>query len=220
MTRDVLTVSPETSLKVVAGLLAEHRISGLPVCAVDGRVLGVVSEADILWKELGVRTGSGGLLARILDSAYGTEQRAAATTAGEAMTAPAITVRPDAHVARAAELMIEHGVNRLPVVRDGSLAGIIARSDLVRAYERADSEIAQEISDEVLLHTLWIDPDTISVDVADGNVTLAGEVDSGPIAAEIEHFVRRVPGVASVRSELRRRSEERPHRVVTLRGRP
>jgi signal-transduction protein with cAMP-binding, CBS, and nucleotidyltransferase domain len=113
MTRAVLTVSPETSLKVVAGLLAEHRISGVPVRAADGEVVGVVSEADILWKELGVRTGSGGLLAGILDSAYGTEKRAAATTAGEAMTAPAITARPDTHVARAAELMIEHGVNRL-----------------------------------------------------------------------------------------------------------
>jgi osmotically-inducible protein OsmY len=71
----------------------------------------------------------------------------------------------------------------------------------------------------VLLRTLWIDPDTIAVDVVDGKVTLAGEVDTGPIAAEIEHFVRRVAGVASVRSELRRRTGEHGHRVVRAHGR-
>ncbi len=203
MSREVVTVAPKTSLKEVAALLAKHRISGVPVCDADGQVVGVVSEADILWKELGLRAGSGGLLKRILDSAYGTERRVAASTAGEAMTSPAITVPPEASVVRAAELMIEHEINRLPVESEGQLVGIVARADLVRAFKRSDEEIEREISDDVLLHTLWVDPDSVSLVVTGGNVTVAGEVESRTIAQLIEEYIRRVPGVASVRSELR-----------------
>lgn len=202
MTRKVVTVTPEMSLKDVATLLAKHRISGVPVCDADGHVVGVVSEADILWKELGLRAGHG-LLERIFDSAYGEDVRIAASTAGEAMTSPAITVPPEASVVRAAELMIENGINRLPVVSEGRLVGIVARADLVRAFKRSDEEIEREIADDVLLRTLWVDPDSVSLVVLGGNVTVAGEVENRSIAELIEEYIRRVPGVASVRSQLR-----------------
>jgi CBS domain-containing protein len=202
MSRKVVTVTPETSMKEVAALLAEHRISGVPVCDAEGHVVGVVSEADILWKELGLGPGHG-LLERIFDSAYGNDERISASTAGEAMTSPAITVPPEASVVRAAELMIENGINRLPVVSEGELVGIVARSDLVRAFKRSDEEIEREISDDVLLRTLWVDPDSVSLVVFGGSVTIAGEVENRSIAELIEQYIRRVPGVASVRSELR-----------------
>ena len=141
MTTDVVTVTPETSLKEVAQLLVANRIAGVPVCDVDGEVVGVVSEADVLWKELGLPETAGGFLDRILESAYGNTERASALTAAEAMTSPAITIAPDSAVARAAELMIEHRVNRLPVVAGGRLVGIVARADLVRAFTRSDEEI-------------------------------------------------------------------------------
>jgi CBS domain-containing protein len=200
MTCDVVTVSPETPIKDVAELLVEHRIAGLPVCNADG--VGIVSEGDILWKETGLNPKPGGLIARILDAADGDDLRVAAQNAGDALTSPAITVQPGATVAQAAKLMIDHAVNRLPVVVDGRLVGIVARSDLVRAFVRSDEAIESEISDDVLLRTLWIDPDTIAVAVAGGKVTLAGEVDNRSTAELVGAYIRRIPGVVSVTSRL------------------
>jgi CBS domain-containing protein len=214
MSRDVVTVAPETTLKQVAELLAAHRIAGVPVCDPDGQVLGVVSEADILWKELGASPGGGGMLDRALELAYGQGKRLAAITAGEAMTSPATTIGPAATVARAAELMTKLEINRLPVVEDDKLVGIIARADLVRAFTRPDGEIEQEINDDVLLHTLWVDPETVSLMVVDGMVTIAGEVDNKSTAELIDAYIRRVPGVVSVRSDLGYQIDDLARRVA------
>jgi CBS domain-containing protein len=202
MTRDVVTVGPQTSLKVVAGLLARHRISGVPVCDADGHVVGVVSEGDILWKELGLGAGGGGWIEWFLEDAYGRGQRVAARSAGEAMTSPALTIAPSATVSQAAKLMIGEGVNRLPVISDGRLVGIIARADLVRAFERSDEEIEHEISEDVLLHTLWVDPESVSIVVTGGEVTIAGEVENRSTSELIDAYVRRVPGVVGIESKL------------------
>jgi len=218
MTTDVVTVAPETTLKEVAALLSGRRISGVPVCDADGRVLGVVTEADILWKELGLGPGRG-VLERLLERAYGEDTRVGARTAGEAMSAPPITVAPDAPVAHAAELMIEHGVNRLPVVAGDTLVGIVARADLVRAFTRSDEEIAREIGDDVLLRTLWVDPDSVSLAVVDGDVTIAGEVENRTTAELVEAYVRRVPGVVSVISRLTWRIDDRSRRVAACTAR-
>jgi CBS domain-containing protein len=191
MQRDVVTVTPETSLKAVAALLVERRISGVPVVLPDGRVCGVVSEADILHKEQQLELS--GFLGRLLDRAYGDGQRFAARSAADAMTAPAVTVAPGADVSEAARLMIEKRVNRLPVVESSALVGIVTRADLVRAFQRSDAAIAEEIAQEVLLRTLWIAPGSVDVLVEDGVVTLRGAVDDTVLSC-----VRRVPGVVSV----------------------
>lgn len=214
MTTEVASVSPDTTLKEVAALLAGHRIAGVPVCDADGAVLGIVSEADILWKELGLRESSGVMVDRILESAYGNAERVAAVTAAEAMSAPAITVAPDAPVALAAELMIEHRINRLPVVAGGKLVGIVARADLVRAFTRDDEEIEREISEDVLLHTLWVDPDSVSLVIFDGKVMITGEVENRTTAELVDAYIRRVPGVVSVHSELRWQLDDRAHRTA------
>lgn len=202
MSHEVVTVTPETSLKDVAGLLARHQIAGVPVCDAEGRVVGVVSEADILWKELGIPPSKGGVIDWILKGVDGASVRAAARTAGDAMTSPALTVTPAATVRHAARLMIDHNINRLPVLSDGRLVGIVARSDLVRAFKRSDEEIEEEISDDVLLRTLWVDPNTVSLVVSGGDVQLAGEVENRSTAELVEAYVRRVPGVVSVHSDL------------------
>jgi CBS domain-containing protein len=214
MSHDVVAVTPETTLKEVAELLAGHRIAGVPVCDANGMVLGVVSEADILWKELGLRPGGGGMLDRVLESAYGEGQRLAAVTAGEAMTSPATTIEPSASVTRAAELMTELNINRLPVVEGDVLVGIIARADLVRAFARTDEEIKLEIDDDVLLQTLWVDPDTVSLEVVDGMVTISGEVENRSTAELIEAYVRRVPGVVDIHSDLRFKIDDLARRVA------
>ena len=213
MHRDVISVSPETTLKEVAALLVEHRISGLPVCLSDGRVAGVVSEADILLKEQGAPAEISGFLGRLLDTAYGDRERFDARTAGDAMTSPAITVSPQQDVTEAARLMTTKHVNRLPVVENSTLVGILTRADLVRAFDRADADLAEEIAD-VLLRTLWIEPGSVEVRVEDGVVSLSGKVETRSTAEIVAAYVRRVPGVVAVSSDLRWSFDDNERRLA------
>ena len=122
----------------------------------------------------------------------------------------------------AATVMIEEGVNRLPVIDDDErLIGIITRADLVRAFVRSDAEIEREIRDDVFRRTLWLEPDTIQIEVAGGEVRLSGEVETRSDAELIPTFVQRVPGVVSVLSKVRWRDENgnRPGRAVVWNGR-
>lgn len=202
MTTDVRTVTVETPLKEVAAILAGEGISGLPVCD-GGRVVGVVSEADILFKERPRPRRRSGPLAWFLDAdAFDAAMKGAARTAGEAMTEPPITIGPDRAVAEAARLMIERNVNRLPVVKGDVLVGIVTRADLVRAFTRSDEEIALEIREDLLRQALWVEPEAIAVTVSEGEVQLAGQLEGRSDVQLLETLVRRVPGVVAVSSEL------------------
>jgi len=202
MTRDVVSVTPETSIKDAAALLVERGISGLPVCEPDGSVVGVLSEADLLVKQGGPPERSSGLFAWLVDTAGAPDlEKLRAHTAGEAMTAPAITVEADCPVAEAARTMVSNGINRLPVVENGSLAGIVTRADLVRLFTRSDDEIARAVSEDVVSR-LWIDPQRLEVAVDRGEVVLRGQVDTELEAELLEKRVPLVPGVVGVRSEL------------------
>lgn len=212
MTKEVVTVAPDLPLKAVAAKLSDHAISGAPVCDADGAVVGVVSEADILRKEQGL-TPHVGKRARWFARLYDDEvDKLEARTAAEAMTAPALTIRPTASTAAAARLMIEHRINRLPVVAGGKLVGIVTRADLVRAFHRTDEEIAEEVRDEVLFGALWLEPETLDLQVRDGVVTLTGTVDTESDARVAEQLIRRVPGVMDADVDLVARRPERPER--------
>jgi len=203
MTTRVVSVPPEMPLKGVAALLAEHRISGVPVVQA-GEVLGVVSEGDILAKERGPAAAPAeGMLSWILGDG-GEEIRAKleARTAGEAMNTPAVTIEPWRSASAAASLMIERAVNRLPVVKAGKLVGIVSRADLVRAFARPDAEIEHDIRREVMLHSLWMSPSEIDVEVRGGEVTLRGEVETELLAELLPQEIQRVPGVIGIHSEL------------------
>jgi CBS domain-containing protein len=210
MTTEVCTIGADAPLKDAAARMAELRISGLPVVAADGSVIGVLSEGDIILKE----AGSGpkpGLLERLFTiPAPELQAKLAATTVGEAMTSPAVTIAAERPVSAAAATMLEQGFKRLPVVDGaGTLVGIVTRSDLVRAFVRSDEEIAREIRENVIRRALWIDPEEIEVTVERGEVRLAGEVESRTEAALIPGFVERVPGVVSVLSKLRWPDDDR-----------
>ncbi len=202
MTRDVVSVTPDTPLKDVAAALVERGVSGLPVCDADGAVVGVLSEADLLVKQGGPPERSGGLFAWLVDTASAPDlAKLRAHTAGEAMTAPAITVDAGDPVSEAARTMVSLGVNRLPVVEDGRLVGIVTRADLVRLFTRSDEEIARDIRQDVVKR-LWIAPERIEVEVEQGEVVLRGEAET---EVEAELLVKRIPlvaGVVGVRSEL------------------
>ncbi|HEU0058027.1 MAG TPA: CBS domain-containing protein [Gaiella sp.] len=202
MTRDVVSVTPDIPLKDVAAMLVERGISGLPVCGPDGVVVGVLSEADLLVKQGGSPERSGGLFAWLVETASAPDlAKLRAHTAGEAMTAPAITVETASPVSEAARTMVSLGVNRLPVVEDGRLVGIVTRADLVRLFTRSDEEIARDIRQDVVKR-LWIAPERIEVDVEQGEVVLRGEVDTEVEAALLEKRIPLVAGVVGVRSEL------------------
>jgi CBS domain-containing protein len=206
MTTDVVTVGPDASLKEVASLLARHRISGLPVVDSDGRVLGVVSETDIVQKEAQEPQPASGLL-RWLDPDSGRlSAKLAAHTAGEAMSSPAVTIEANLPVSAAASLMLDNGCKRLPVTDGGKLAGVVSRADLVRAFARSDVEIEREINEDVVLRTFAIAPETLRVEVAHGDVRLGGEVETPELAKLLAEFVARVPGVVSVDSNLSSRT--------------
>jgi CBS domain-containing protein len=204
MTRTVHTVRPDAPLKYVAGLLVDLGISGVPVVDENGAVLGVVSEADVLQKERTAPKGRGGLLGLLLTGAsIDTETKLQARTAGEAMTSPALMIGPRRPVAEAAARMLDEEVNRLPVVDDsGKLLGIVTRADLVRAFVRSDTEIANEIRQDIVLKTMWIAPEQVELAVQQGEVTVRAHVDTETEADLLEEFVHRVPGVVSVDADL------------------
>lgn len=201
MTIDVVTATPDTALKDAARELAGRGISGLPVVDADDQVVGVLSEADILAKEVdGSRRGNA--LQRLLEGSP-TSERFHALTVGEAMSAPAITINAARPLTEAASLMLADGINRLPVVDDdGRLVGLVTRADLVRAFARDDETIRAEI-EHVFLHDLWLDPKAVQIEVRHGVVTLSGRVESEADARVAHVFARRVPGVVEVSSTLR-----------------
>lgn len=202
MNRDVVAVAPTTTLKEVASLLVEHRISGVPVVDADRKVLGVVSEADILLKEQGAEPEPG-ILRWLLGGAYLDQDKLEAHTASEAMTSPAITIGSGKDVYRAARLMTERGIKRLPVVDDrAGLVGIVTRSDLVKAFARPDDEVLREI-EGLARETLWIEDERLQIRVRDGEVRLSGKLQRRTDAELLARFVSRVPGVVTVHSTLR-----------------
>jgi CBS domain-containing protein len=204
MTRDVVTTSPTTPIKDVAMLLVEHRISGVPVVDEGGRVVGVVSEGDLVVKQ-GPDAVERRPLARIFGDSSSTRAQVAkisALTAGDAMSAPAITIGVDTPIAEAASTMTRRRVNRLPVMDGEALVGVISRADIVRVFARPDHELAEAIREDVLYRTLWLDPARFDVTVNDGNARIGGQVDRRSEAEMIERIAGMVPGVVSVSTDL------------------
>jgi CBS domain-containing protein len=205
MTPTVITVGPSMSLGDVARVMAEHGISGAPVADPSGELIGVISEGDFLLKERGRVARPPGALDRLLGrrTDEADDRRLSAQTAGQAMSAPPVTIDADRAVREAAALMIDRAINRLPVTSAGRLVGIVTRADLVRAYLRRDEETLRTIRDEVLRATMWIDPDSLQVEVKDGHVRLEGTVDRRSTATILEKLTGLVDGVDRVHNDLR-----------------
>lgn len=135
MATTVISVSPGDPLVQVVETMSRSRVSGVPVVDADHRVLGVISEKDILFQLLGETTDNFmALLARCLRAEGCCEMSVHELTAREVMTAPAVTIREDAYLADIAEVLTRRRINRIPVTdADGRLTGIITRSDIVNA---------------------------------------------------------------------------------------
>lgn len=177
MTSAVVTVDQLTPYKEIVRLLSEHRVSSLPVLADGWQVIGLVSETNLLAVHDSVeRRGRAGAPRR----SRAHRSRRAAHTAGELMTAPPVTVRPDATLSAATRVMITHHVTSLPVTgADHQLIGIVSRRDLLSAFLRPDADITREVR-HLVDEMPFRNPADVIVEVRHGVVTLAGVARPGP----------------------------------------
>ena len=207
MTTRVIWVKKDATFREMAVALRENRVSAFPVVDDDHKVIGVVSEADLLTKE--ALDDEPGVLAGILHRKD--QAKARGVTAGDLMTATVVAVRPEDTVEHAARLMYDRRVKRLPVTdADGHLVGIISRADVLSVFDRTDEAIRKEITDDVLLGEFLTDPKIFSVTVKDGIVTLAGRPETSDTGHEIVRRVRHLQGVVAVRDRLDYPPPERP----------
>ncbi|MFC8244608.1 CBS domain-containing protein [Streptomyces chartreusis] len=200
MTRGVAVVDRDALFKDIVRTLQERKVSALPVVDGRGRVLGVVSEADLLHKEEFRDSDPDRYtqLRRLSDLV-----KAGSATAGELMTRPALTITADATLAQAARIMARARVKRLPVVdADGCLEGVVSRADLLKVFLRDDEEIAEEVRREVVAYLFPLPASAVRVDVLDGVVRLGGRIRDKSLVPVAARLVRAVEGVVDVVFEL------------------
>ncbi|HEY8735816.1 MAG TPA: CBS domain-containing protein [Candidatus Dormibacteraeota bacterium] len=201
MTTDVVHVLADTPFKECVDMVGLHRIGALPVVDGSGRLLGILSESDLLRKEE-VKGGNA-------------EPRGSARTAGEAMTRTVVTVAPGTAVAQAARLMHRSSVRHLPVTDGGGrLIGIVARGDLLKVFLRSDESIRREIDEELLPRTFGIARGALEIEVRQGVVHISGEIEQRGQARLVLEFVQRVEGVVAVESGLNHRKDDTGERQV------
>ncbi len=195
MTTPVVAVRPGATFKDMAARLRMYRVSAFPVIDEDSRVIGIVSEDDMLTREA-VR------LAR--QARDGDEpQEADDPTAADLMTRPAVTIAPEEPLENAARLMYNCRVKRLPVVdAEGHLVGIVSRADVLAVFDRTDEEIHEEITNQVIVPEFLSDPRQVTVTVRAGVVTLQGRPATADLGRQIVRRVSHVPGVVAVRDRF------------------
>ncbi|MFJ9733369.1 CBS domain-containing protein [Streptomyces sp. NPDC101171] len=200
MTRTVVALRTGAAFKEIVQAMQDWGVSALPVLDADGRVVGVVSEADLLPKEE-YREGDPDRYAQVQHLAD--LRKADAVTAAELMTYPAVTVPPEATLAHAARVMARRRVKRLPVVgQDGTLQGVVSRSDLLKVFLRADEDIAEDVGREVVVRLFGTADAPVRVEVREGVVTLTGRVHDAVLVPLAVLLTRSVPGVVDVHCAL------------------
>jgi len=198
MTAAVVAVRRDTTFKELAAALRQHRVSAFPVIDDRDRVIGVVSEADMLAKEAMTEPG---VVAGLLH--HSDVRKAEGMTAGALMTRQVVTVSPDDPIEQAARMMHFLKVRQLPVVNSGGeLVGIVSRSDLLSVFDRPDEDIRKDIVDTMLLHEFLVDPRQFRVTVEGGVVTLEGTPETAALGRALVRKARHVPGVVAVRDRL------------------
>lgn len=185
MTTDVVAVAPTTSIRDAARLMYRYRVSGLPVVDLDERVLGIITEGDFLTMEI-ERVETGQIPSEV----------------GAVMSTDVKTIDADMDVIGAARFMQAQGIKRLVVAEEGRLVGIVSRFDIVAAFTRPDDLIEDEIREDLIRRVLFMDPETVEVDVTNGVVSLLGTTGTRTEARLMEELARRLDGVVDVRSKL------------------
>ncbi|MFK0253901.1 CBS domain-containing protein [Streptomyces sp. NPDC090445] len=200
MTTKVIAVTPATGFKDIVAAMDRWKVSALPVIEGEARVVGVVSEADLLHKEE-FHEHNPGLVDRMRH--LGDAAKAGSTRAEDLMTSPAVTVRPDATLPEAARLMAGRHVKRLPVVdADGTLRGIVSRADLLKVFLRSDEDLTAEIRRTVVDRLFPLSRAAVEVSVSHGIATLTGRVEDRDLIPLAERLTHSVEGVIDVHCRL------------------
>lgn len=210
MTRRVVTATADMQFKDVARLMSKHEVSGIPVVDVEGSLVGIITEADLLWAN---RTGTPPVTGvnwfldrRWLESLEADSDR---LTAADMMSRDVVTTTPDARIQAAFRSPLSADVRRLPVIdADRRVVGIVSRRDLLKPFLRSDAQIEQEVVDDVIRHTMWLEPTDIDVHVGHGVVTLRGVVDRRSEEEILIALIRGVPGVVGVEDRLVFRTDD------------
>jgi CBS domain-containing protein len=209
MTANVITVRPDVLVHKAARLMSEHGVSGLPVVDTGGRLLGLVTEGDLILRQAAPRAkpwwrrffADPETLAR----AY---QKASGITVGEVMTHAVVSVSPDLGIAAAARIMDDRGVRRLPVVRGDQLVGILSRGDLVKVLA-AMPVFVVSAPDDALVRAMrermkaepWT-PVGILVEADGGVIRLSGVAATESERSALETMARAIPGCRGVENHL------------------
>ncbi len=202
MTTEVVTARPSTPFRELVDLLQRKRISALPVVDQDDRLVGIVSEADLLVKQ---GYPHGGDDVGVVHALRHRERlgKAAGICALDVMTRQVVSVPVGTEVAAAARLMIRLGIKRLPVVDgQGRLAGIVTRGDLLKVFLRPDQAISWEVAHEIVQGRIGIPRGAVAVETRNGMVSLTGQVERRSQVTELVRQVQAVHGVVSVDARL------------------
>jgi len=214
MTRDVTTVSPSASVREAAKLMVDKRLSGLPVVASEGRLVGMLTASDLLHR---VETGTerrSSWFANFFANPDDMARQYAKThglKAHEVMSRHVISVRDDASLSEVADVLDRNRLKRAPVVRDGRLVGIISRSDLVRVLSEASVGQPVAKSDDAALQNAiwqqihkqkWLDSGYVSITVKDGVVETWGMVGSPEQRNALMVLIEETAGDARVEDHL------------------
>ncbi len=204
MTERVIAVRENAEFAEIVDAIRRLPIASLPVIDSGYRVVGLISEDDLLARETD-QSRTRGLLGRLRSR----RPRPTAVIASALMSSPAVTVTRTTPVREAARMMHRHRIHQLPVVDQdsGRLVGIVTRSDLLAVYERPDEEIRREVRYDVIQDELGMDPDRFGVNVEHGTVTLIGEVGHRTAVRALVEAVRRVEGVVEVAEHLTPRQD-------------
>jgi CBS domain-containing protein len=212
MTTDVVTATPETPVAEIAALLLERRISGLPIVGLDGQVLGIVSEGDLLRRvELGTERRRPKWLQALVDPNIQAADfsHSRGRHAADVMSNEIVSVTSDTDLTEIARLFEQRRIKRVPVIDNGRLVGIISRANLLRglvAYQappRQGTETDQSILETLrarLANEKWLDLSRLNLIVTDGVVHLWGPLKSEEQQQALEVAARSVPGVRDVQN--------------------
>jgi CBS-domain-containing membrane protein len=215
MTRDVVSIDESATFRHIVDTLTSRRISAVPVVDADRRVVGIVSESDLLAK---VVTG-GDPQARIAGpwrTRSVTRRKSHADTASGLMTSPVVTTTPDTSVVEAARVSAAELVRRMPVVDEsGRLVGIVTRSDLLSVFDRSDDDIRTHIIEDLLRGKFCINPQSVEVKVEQGVVALYGELETESLVRLVVKAARSTLGVVSVHNGLSYRVADQSPTPVT-----
>lgn len=200
MSAPVVSVRPETPVRDVVRMMLDRHISGVPVVDAEGRLLGIVTEADLLPKEAQLPAaepllgwfGRSLWLERLVTGHRKVEGR----TVGEVMTHNVVTAEEDTPVHALASRMIRYGVNRLPIVRGGQVVGIVTRADVLKVFLRSDEVLerdARQVLDEVLIYG-----EEVGLSVSGGVFILRGLVGSAARRQTLLHRLWGIDGVVAI----------------------